>query len=733
MKAMTYKVKACTVIAFSLVAIGIAVALFNSALSHSLTYLQIESFSRLAAQQQVAFQREMEISRNNVLSMSKTLPAYLNSPQKTEDIIDSLKEIYTFEAVIIADAQGKAYVQGSGQIDISENKYFYRSRLGEVFTSSPHISSITGEEVFVISAPLYIEDDIVGVVAAEFRVEQFVSLLGLSVYESAWAVIIDKGLNIFFSTNPTLTNKLPIDKAIYYDGDTYQKVLNDILRETPRTVHYSLLGQERISVFRPLGVNDWTILYVLTVDMINENIVGLERLLLLVSCGAAFVFILAISYIFYAEKKSRDKIEKVAFYDELTGLRNIAKFKIDVANILSKNKNKYYYMLKGDIINFKAINELFDHEVGNEVIKTVARVGNELPPEKFIQARLTGDEFLMFGDEDIFADMESIMERYETRFRELLTTAENHQFKFRLGRYRIEPGEADINEIISNTDMAHAIAKGNTRSRYSDYNQEHKQQVIKMTDITNKMEAAVKNEEFEIYLQAKNNFDDENIIGGEALVRWKQADGSMIQPNDFIPVFEENGFITELDKYVFNAVCKILNSWLEKYGTCLPIAVNFSRANLRNPQFIPQLKETAAYWKVPTECLEIELTENTIQDEQADFEAVLEQIKEAGFKVSIDDFGSGYSSLGMLKNLKIDTLKLDRSFFVNQKNKKRGNIVVESFVKLAHSLDMFVVAEGIEEQTQVEFLRDIGCDAAQGYYFGKPMLWTEFEKYLSKK
>ncbi len=341
---------------------------------------------------------------------------------------------------------------------------------------------------------------------------------------------------------------------------------------------------------------------------------------------------------------------------------------------------------------------------------------------------MSSDEFIMLGNEEIFEDILTASKNYEKRFKELLPFAKEHHFNFRLGRYLIEKDETDLNEIIAKTNLAHAVAKSEKREGFTDYDSRQRQRLITVSDITNKADYALKHNEFKVYLQCKNSLKDGSVIGAEALVRWIREDGSFIFPGDFISVFESNGFIATLDKYMLDKVCEILRNWIDSGYNCIPIAVNFSRANLKNPNLINDIKQITDKWNIPRNYIEIELTESVSDEEQINLEELLSSLHEEGFRVSLDDFGSGYSSLGMLKNLKIDTLKLDRSFFTNQHNKDRGNIVVEGFVNLAHSLGMYVVAEGIEEQEQVDFLNKIDCDGAQGYFFAKPIDHKQFEQ-----
>ncbi len=242
------------------------------------------------------------------------------------------------------------------------------------------------------------------------------------------------------------------------------------------------------------------------------------------------------------------------------------------------------------------------------------------------------------------------------------------------------------------------------------------------------MKLSYDNREFTVLLQPKFSTKKQRIVGVEALARWVDSEGNMISPSEFIIQFEENGFIVDLDRYMVEQACQILKEWNQKGYANIPIAVNFSQLNLKNPNFVEEISAIVKKHGVQQECIHIELSETVMVENKELLENLFVELRASGFKVSIDDFGSGLSSLGVLKDLKVDILKLDKSFFGSNKEVLRGDLVIEGLIKLAQSLNMYVIAEGVESLEQVEFLRSIGCDAVQGYCHAKPMLVEEFEK-----
>ncbi|MGN1206441.1 MAG: EAL domain-containing protein, partial [Eubacterium sp.] len=248
-----------------------------------------------------------------------------------------------------------------------------------------------------------------------------------------------------------------------------------------------------------------------------------------------------------------------------------------------------------------------------------------------------------------------------------------------------------------------------------------------------RMEQALENGEFVPYLQPKYELANETIAGAEALVRWVSPEEGMILPGEFIPLFEKNGFIIELDLFMFEQVCKIIENWHHNDYRIIPISVNMSRGHFLVPNFFERYREILERYDVPNGSIEIELTESLFFNEISAMTELVDKIHEVGLRCSIDDFGSGYSSLNMLKNIKVDALKLDRVFFVETNEDKRGKDIINSILHLAQNLHLQTISEGVEIRSQVEYLKEMDCDYIQGYVFSKPMPVNEFVKIAFQK
>lgn len=270
----------------------------------------------------------------------------------------------------------------------------------------------------------------------------------------------------------------------------------------------------------------------------------------------------------------------------------------------------------------------------------------------------------------------------------------------------------------------------NNKKRYKEieimYKNKQERKKSEIEKLRQEMEKAIKNEEFKVYLQPKMDVKTEKIVGAEALVRWDKQ-GNLIPPDKFIPQFEKYGFITKLDNYVLEQVCKKQNEWKTKGYRPITISINESKRHLFNSTHRKELLEMTKKYQVDPKYIELELTERSVISNIEKAKIAEKSVHELGFIVSMDDFGTGYSSFSMLKNINIDVLKMDKTFFDEIIENQRGRTIIEAIVKMCKDLKIVTVAEGIETKEQLDYLKHIGCDMAQGYYFSKPIPMQEFE------
>ncbi len=450
------------------------------------------------------------------------------------------------------------------------------------------------------------------------------------------------------------------------------------------------------------------------------------------------VVIISFVTIVVLQIRNTRKIWSHVYVDPVTKGSSFYKFREDLEEIL-KNTKCYYHIFQLDINKFKLINELYGVEEGNLVLKSVNDTFSSFlcdekhEKDKGLVARKDRDTFIILMKyEDTNKETKNgIIQEYAKIFRDKLQTSCSHKLHFSVGRYLIDPDEKDIQSILEKVNYAHGIARSKgSLDIINDYDASLKIRALRQREIETKMHIAIQDSEFQVVLQPKYELKGESICGAEALVRWPNfKPNTPLYPDEFIPLFEQNGFIIDLDYYMFTQVCILLNKWSLEGVPLIPISVNFSRLHIKNANFVNELCAIAEDYSVPKEFLEIELTETSLLEAADDtLQNMAKQLRDAGFAFVMDDFGSGYSSLGLLKDIDVDIIKLDKSFFTDNKSKEKAHIVLENILQMIKSLGMETVAEGVETKDDVEYLRSIGCNIVQGYYYSRPLVIEEFMK-----
>lgn len=447
-----------------------------------------------------------------------------------------------------------------------------------------------------------------------------------------------------------------------------------------------------------------------------------------------FLFCALVCVILCYNRKSKRVLREIAFTDSLTGLPTLTKFQRDTFQLLKSTQPKEYMLMSLDVDNFKYINDSFGYTKGNDILVILAEHFKAHKELYTLIGRGTADNFAFLLHTKDFNDVckrfDLLCEAGQKARSQLMGS---YRLVFSAGVYLVEDLDADFSAQMDRANIARKSIKGGHIDTIAEYTALMDEQVQWKREITLSMEHALEKREFQVYLQPKYNLINEQMIGAEALVRWQHPQKGLLAPITFIPFFEKNGFIEKLDFYMFEQVCRLLHDWIEAGLEPVPISVNLSRCHLNNPYLSVQLLELTERYGITPSIIETELTESIVLDNSDAMIRTMRQLKEAGFGISIDDFGSGYSSLNLLTDLPADVLKIDKGFLDRAKDIGNGRKIIIKVIELAQSLDLHTVAEGVETMEQAQLLKEIGCEIAQGYYYARPMPVEEFEKRLLKK
>ncbi len=729
-KFFSSKIIVNSVVAIIVLSLSILINYSNLTLSNGIQEAALDEIYRIGLHQE-------QVLENAVANANIDLSALANYITKnnisTEDIFDKLNDaqlLQNDEQMYYIEPTGIGFSRINEPYDFTNNIFFQSTIESKTFCVYPELSSDSHGIILNVFFPIIEHGTLTGVFHNQLQISDFFNSATYTGFETSDEFIVDKDLNIIISTssNHTDITTIPEDELNDLSNHNITNGLDDISYGISGSFVYEDYSIDKAMTYHPIEMTDFVFATNVEVNAISPILASAIVNAKVVSAITFWAIIVLISYSSIFHYYTQKKLFKTAYYDKLTGLPNVAKLRYDMDKAFKHNKSENYSIIIFDIENFKAINEMFGYSVGDKTLKAFLPFGKAFNVPSLILARISGDRFALFSGDGFLDDISTLINGVEDFFDTHVPELIGYPATYRIGRYHIPPEEIDFDDIMSKVNLAHTRAKELKGEFLCDYDDAFKKQLNKEVQITHKMHLALQKKEFAVYLQPKFSTHDNNLVGAEALIRWIEEDGNMIYPNDFIPLFERNGFIVELDKYVLETVCILIKSWMEQGIDPIPISVNCSRINLSNPFFVDGLVAIADKYSIPHESLEIELTESATVDQENTIEKLFADLKQNNFKISIDDFGSGYSSLSMLKNLNVNTLKMDRSFFIGGKNERRDDMLIDSIVKMSHNLGMYVVAEGIETQKQADLLRSMNCDAIQGYLYARPMPIADFEK-----
>lgn len=503
-----------------------------------------------------------------------------------------------------------------------------------------------------------------------------------------------------------------IIQDITYDDQLDRESLDGIIRygrntKNDRSAEYNYVANGVVSVFT--AKEKLRISY--EVELVSESKLFLNRL------GGEY---------------SKEELYHRAFREPITGYYNWS-WMWDRLASFHLNGITDYGFVHFDVKDFKMINELYNHQVANDVLTRVTRNIEAHKDWIYFGARCDNDNFAL-----MIRDMreDEVREKLADFFEEVSVLEEDPSYKiyYRCGVVNMRNAMNAGNIVADCAKMAQATGTKLNVTEINFYTDEMHENILWGKHLKAYLDTAIREDEFLVYLQPKMDINKERICGAEALVRWNYKHKTLMPPYRFIPYFEADDSIIKVDNLVLRKVCAKLKEWKEKGMPLYPISVNLSRKHMEQPQLVRHLTEIVDSYGVERSMIEFELTETATYDNQSYMISVIEDLKNKGFRISMDDFGTGYSSFGLLKEMPLDTLKVDKSFvdlLATEEESRKIRIIIRHIISMAKELGVSCVAEGAEEQNQILALQELGCEIVQGYYYSRPIPVEEFEeKYL---
>lgn len=664
-------------------------------------------------------------------------------PGKRQAYLESKLERYGFLSLGLCGLDGIATVTGAGTMDLSHMDFAEAVLQGKEKDPRVFSAPVSEGEVLLYVVPVYEEEQVAGMIMASTSKEKMREYLNVESFGGeGYSQLIDySGDFILQSGNKNEvgaeTNFFEmIEKRGKTDGaNALETMKNNMLwNKTGSVSYWDSDGVRKIMTYISLDVRDWYLLSVVPSSVSGNSAQTFVQVSIVINVIIVLLFMALLIFIVLNQRKNKRELERIAYVDPVTkGLSRI-RFEREVEELIRRAPAGTYAFVSLDIEKFKLINDSFGSGDGNRTLKYVYNTVVSHLKEGEVAARISADTFNLLlyhsSKENIQRRIEEIVQDIN-RFNTGLV--KKYFLPINVGVYAVRDPEMNL---IMIQDRA-TVARKNNRDKNkvhlcgcSFYIDSDRQRMVREKEIDNKIEEALNNEEFIIYLQPQIELGENKVAGAEALVRWQDPERGLVPPAEFIPILEKNGFIIKLDLYVFEQVCKVLKRWMQQGIPLVSISVNLSRAHLYDPKFLEPYQKIQEEYGVPAHLLEFELTETLVFENMETLVEMIGQIHKAGFTCSMDDFGSGYSSLNLLKDVPVDALKLDRAFFRSQSTENScGEAVLESVIELAGKLHMTTIAEGVELESQVQFLRRAGCDMVQGFVFSKPLSVEEFEQY----
>lgn len=656
-------------------------------------------------------------------------------------------ERYGFIHLAVIDMDGNFRSTDGYNVNVAEEEGVQAALAGNEIVTGVFSSPVDGTKGIMYAVPLYENGGIVGALTVWNTEDQMRDALSIESFggEGYSHIVTSDGTRIVSSGNHNSTGGF----TNYFDeieesgtlkkGYSLEKLKEDIAQGKTGILQYTLEdGIEKIMSYRPLEPEGWYLLSIVPTSASTKKYGSVIGETAIINTAIVLLFFGVMIGVIRMDKGNKKRLRELAFVDPVTGGRSRVRFEIELEETLKEAKSGEYKLVSMDIRKFKLLNDLFGSREGNSLLKYVyGMIMRNLGPGE-MAARVTADRFkilLKCGDnEEAVKRLERLAEEINEFNRNLVR---KYIIQIVCGIYTVDEPDLDVITIQDRANTARKENKETVSGKLCEcmfYSEIQRQRLLREKELENRMETALKQEEFVIYLQPKVKLEDNKVVGAEALVRWEDPEKGLVPPGDFIPFFEKNGFIKKLDLYVFETVCLMIRDWMRQGIEPVPVSINFSRCHLDDPDCLRKYKRLQEEYGIPARLLEIELTETMIFENLEELIGLIDQIHELGFVCSLDDFGSGYSSLNLLSEVKVDTMKLDKAFFRDDlKDDERSQSVIAAVVDLAKKLNMKSVSEGVETMDQVEFLKKIQCDMVQGFVFSKPVPRKIFEEMAFRK
>lgn len=621
--------------------------------------------------------------------------------------------------MFITDVKGNAYFKNGESVNVAGRNYFKLAIDGKPNISDRLVSRYDGMEIFVISVPLVKNGEVIGSVQKFYTPQEMYNLCSLSLFSSKGYMYIINGEGyVLIDSQHSDVNQESNNffRELYASGNKQQaeKIEDDIKNERAGFMETTIDGEKTFSAYTPINsIHEWYVITSVANDAVSPNGTIIFKMFYVILFVVVIFLISIMLYLLYSRRKQQTRIENIAFIDPVTEGDSYSKFLLLAEEMLLAHPEKVFYLVSFDIDNFKYINKYYGYEFGDKILHNIYQSVHSMLHKYELIARVSSDHFVMLMDDIADKRVDNMMDAMD--YEEELTLS------LSAGVYEIVDHHESIYMMVDKAGTAAQSMKGNIYNSVELFSEKYDQDMMKREQMKRNIQTALAVGEFIPYYQPKVDIHTNQIIGAEALARWITKEGNMIAPFEFIPICETTGLIIQLDLCIFEKVLAFIRQMLDEKKVCVPISVNLSRLHLLEKNTIKTVTELMKRYRIPPELVEIELTESAFFDNMEVIVDFIGQLHKLGFQVSMDDFGSGYSSLNMLKDVPIDVLKIDRGFIMDTSNIRKQQIIFTAIAQMSKHLNIDVIVEGVETKENIRMMETAGLQYAQGYLYSRPV------------
>lgn len=659
--------------------------------------------------------------------------------------LEKIKVSEEYDDLMFCDTAGKAYTLDGKSLDVSFDTYYTRALIGDsTVTKSGYTSE--EDEAYMVTVPVMRDETIIGALRARLNANIVEGNLTVSDYRGREIILLlDREGSVITATSGTDMSNVKTFLDVFEKNSDSAAQFESIIRQG-RSLFLRVDERLTVDTFgdRPYymayhgvsGTGEWGIMMVMDEDTLlefyqNES-VSSNSTVALVLFIIAMVMTLGLGAYGFIQTLSRNKMYNLAYYDEFAGTMNINYFRKGVNQTVTKNNSTQYAFVLMGIAKYEYLRDFFGEDEISRILKDISTI---------LKSNIKRDEYFChnFGEEydllltyhnkdELVARLKFLESSLET-----VNKSEGSSDKYALTfRYGVAFGNKDAHDfdtLMSRANMAHMEAKVQGPGAIEFYTDKMQSRILDEKEIERDMYDALENREFLVYLQPKFNLETGLQAGAEALIRWMHPEKGLMYPGRFIETFEKNGFVTKLDMYMLEELCRRIKVWTGKGYRPMPLSLNISQQNLLNPEFVNDAIAITEKYGVSPNLIIFEMSEKVVTDNMSILNGIMEQMKNHGFIVSMDNFGTGSTSMNTLYNVPVDELKIDRKFLLNAEKTDRGQNVIQSVIEMAKRLEIDVVSEGVENKQQAILLKEMGCDMIQGFAFSEPLPEHEYEEY----